>query len=370
MNSGGRIIGVHQFTILVIFFGVGSSILIAPSMLAAVARQDAWLASLIGQFESLFLVAIYIALARRYPRRSWIEINELVFGKWIGKAISLQYLIYFFLLGTLLAGDIGYFLTTQIMPETPILFIMGCLMVIVVMAVRLGPETMARGAEIFFPWVILLFLTLVLMLLPKMEMEKMLPMMEYGYSPVLRASVPYVSLQEYVVLMMIYPFVKTSKKIVPAFYVGVVTTGIVLVIIMLLCIVVLGPGLTASNIYPSFTLAKKISIGKFLERVEVIIGGLWFITITFKLILTFFATAAGASQTFRFRSYSFLTVPLAMLTVASVLPSYTNVVYATDFIHRVWPAYSLTFLLALPLATLLVSLWRKKPAQYAPPDSP
>lgn len=348
-------IAVHQFTLLVFFFGVGSTILISPSILATDAKQDAWMSEMLGTAFCLPMIALYLGLAKRYDRKSLLEINELVFGKWIGICLSLLYLLYFLILCAFLIGELGYFITTQVMPDTPIDFIMACLMAVVVMAVRLGPETFARGAEMFFPWVALLIVLLVLMLLSKVEADHLKPMLEDGIFPVVKAAYPYASYQEFIILMMVYPFLRKSRKGADAYYTGALSAGFVLLLIVLLCLSVLGPGLTSDNVYPSYMLAKKISIGHFLERVEVIVGGLWFVTITFKLILTFFAAAEGASQVFRFNGYRFMTVPLGMFIVASVLVVNPNIVYAMKFTHQIWPAFSITFMIAIPLLTWIVS---------------
>jgi spore germination protein KB len=352
-------IGVHQFTIIVVIFGIGTSILIAPATLAVDAKQDAWIASVLGMLIGLLPIMIYVALSKKYPHKTIIEINELVFGKWLGKMVSLLYLSYFFILCVLLLGDVGYFLTTEVMPETPIIFFMGCLMIVVIIATRKGIVVIARGAEVYFPWVVLLLTMIVLMLLPNVELQKVEPVLENGLMPVLKGTIPFVSLQEYVVLMMIYPLIRSSKKSAASFYVGSLLAGIVLCIIVLICILVLGSGQTESNLYATFTLAKKISIGNFLERVEVVVGGLWFTTITFKLILTFYAATYGTSQLLQNKSYTYLTIPMGMLVTAMVLPTYTNIVYVMDFIHRVWPAYSLTFMVVLPLLTWFVALARR-----------
>ncbi|MFJ7729242.1 endospore germination permease [Neobacillus sp. NPDC097160] len=356
-------IGVHQFTVLVIFFGVGTSILIAPASLAADAKQDAWISSIIGFALGVFQLAIYIALANRFPQKTLIEVNELVFGKWVGKIFSFFYISFFFVLCVGLLGDIGNFLTTEVLPETPIDFIMASLLVVVIFATRLGLVVIARGAEIFFPWVIFMFGLLVLMLVPQIELRKIQPVLENGFLPVLKAAFPFTSLQEFVVMMMLYPFVIKSQKTAKAFYFGYTFSGVVLIIIMLLCILVLGPGLTAENIYPSFSLAKKVNIANFFERVEVIIGGLWFITITFKLIITFYATLLGTSQLLRFKSYEFMTVPVAIFLIVTVLTSYTNIVFVMDFLDRVWPSYAYTFLIILPLLTLIMAWIGKKKLQ-------
>lgn len=354
-----QVINVHQFTILVIFFGLGSSILIAPSALAAVAKQDSWISSILGALAGLIPIVVYVSLLQRYPQKTIIEINELVFGKWLGKTVSVLYIFFFFLLSVLLLGDIGYFVTTEIMPETPIDFVMACLMFVVIYACRLGLEVITKGAEIFFPWILLLYFLLLFMLLPQIHVEKIQPVLEYGITPVLKAAFPFFSLQEYIVLIMFYPYVKLSKKTPQAFYIGALIAGVMLICLIMLCILVLGPKLTTENLYPTFALAKKINIGNFIERVEVIIGGLWFITISFKLLMTFFSTVLGIRQMCRFKSYTFLTIPLGMLTVALVLPSYVNIVYVNQFVKRIWPSFSLIFMLLLPLLTWLIALFRK-----------
>ena len=80
------------------------------------------------------------------------EYNEKVFGKWAGK------LIFFFLHSLrLLVLQLFYimwgtFMTTQVMPETPIESILILFAGILVMGLRLGLEVIARTAEILFPW--------------------------------------------------------------------------------------------------------------------------------------------------------------------------------------------------------------------------
>lgn len=49
-----------------------------------------------------------------------VEIIEALLGKWLGKTISLLLIVTLFLSGPASAlYDVGNFLTTQIMPETP-----------------------------------------------------------------------------------------------------------------------------------------------------------------------------------------------------------------------------------------------------------
>ncbi|WP_255654344.1 GerAB/ArcD/ProY family transporter [Cohnella sp. REN36] len=67
---------------------------------------------------------------------------------------------------------------------------------------------------------------------------------------------------------MLWPVVRPSRKLARDFLLAVAIGGFVLLLVVLISITVLGPFLTAHQIYPSYALAKKISVGHFLERVE------------------------------------------------------------------------------------------------------
>ncbi|GJM79480.1 hypothetical protein HMSSN139_19760 [Paenibacillus sp. HMSSN-139] len=101
-------ISPRQMFILTFGLTVGTSILVTPAGLAHMAREDAWIASLISLMINLVMVALYIVLARLYPGKSLFEINEAVLGKWPGKLISLLYLFYFLILTGTLLGNLSF----------------------------------------------------------------------------------------------------------------------------------------------------------------------------------------------------------------------------------------------------------------------
>jgi spore germination protein KB len=181
-------ISVTQFTLLVTLFTIGSSILLAPSFLTDQAKQDAWIAAVIGVGIGLLLVLLYNAVARIYPSCNLVETNEKVLGKWLGKFASLLFISFLFLLSAFLLRDMGDFMTTQMFPETPISAIHILFLLVAVMAVRLGLEVFSRAAEIFFPWVILLAVGYMILLAPEIEIQKIQPVLEGGIVPILRGS--------------------------------------------------------------------------------------------------------------------------------------------------------------------------------------
>ncbi|WP_051005515.1 GerAB/ArcD/ProY family transporter [Paenisporosarcina sp. TG-14] len=88
-------ISQYQFAILVMMFTVGSSILIIPAGLAKEAKEDAWIAALLGIGVGVVLVFLYSALGNRFPDMNLAEYSEVILGKWLGKLVSILYFSFF-----------------------------------------------------------------------------------------------------------------------------------------------------------------------------------------------------------------------------------------------------------------------------------
>jgi spore germination protein KB len=355
-------IGVHQFTVITILFTLGSSILIVPSGLAHEAKQDAWIASALGLLVGLLVVMLYNRLGTRYPHMTLVAYSQEILGKWLGITVSFLYFCFFFILAALVLRNIGDFMATQVLIRTPIQFIHVFFLGVVILGVRNGLETFIRTAEIFLPWVFFFFFLMVVLLPPQMEFNHVLPVFGYGIKPILRAAVPLIGTpyMELVVFLILFPYISNVRKAGKAFLAGVFIGGLMLIIISLLSILVLGADLTASQMYPSYGLAKKISIGDFIERLEVIMAGIWFITIYFKLSICFYASTTTFAQLLRLKDARQLYYPFGMIMIVFSIIAYPDTAYFITFATRIWVVFSTTFGLLLPILLLSVAMVRNK----------
>ncbi len=360
MENG--IIGIRQFTIIVTLFTVGSSILISPAGLTAEAKQDAWIAAILAVSIGLLTVYLYSALVRQFPKQTLVEMCEVIFGIWIGKIVSLLYFSFFFLLAALVLRNIGDFMTTQVLPDTPLLFIIMIFLAAVIMANWYGLETIARAGEIFFPWVMIFFCAMVIFLLPQIRLIQLEPYLGGGFRPIIRASLPFIGtpFMELIVLLMVIPYVSCTQKANRAFLMGTLIAGVILIIISLISILVLGAGVTARQMYPSYDLAKIISIGGFLERLEVIMAGIWFITIFFKLTICFYASAFSLAQIMKMKEIRPLLFPLGMIMIVLSIVSYPNTSYFHNFVSKIWFTYACTFGFLIPACMIGTAVIRKR----------
>ncbi len=348
--------------ILVALYGIGDAILYVPSLTATAAKQDAWISAFMGWGEGFLLTYLYVSLSMRYPNKSIFQYSGEILGKWIGKAVAVLFITYFFIDASLMLMEIGDFVTTQIMQETPIEIILVLFLVIIVMGVRSGPEAFSRVGELLFPYFLLLFFVLIAFISPQIKIENVKPVVAHGIAPVIGGNFRYVGyLLETVILIVIFPLVKQPASAAKAYIWGILFANFCLTLITSVAILVLGADITVLLAYPSYTLAQKISIGNFLERIEVMMAVIWFITLFVKITICYYATSCGIAYTMGLRDYRQLTLPLGMIMVVVALATMPNRPYFDTFVSEIWMPYSLTYGLFLPVLLLSVGALRKKP---------
>ncbi|MDF2836155.1 MAG: spore germination protein [Paenibacillus sp.] len=359
---------VRQFLIMTFGLTVGTSILVTPAGLASVAREDAWIGSLTGYLINLCMALLYIAIARLFPGQSLFTMFRSSFGKWPGKAVTSLYLFYFLILAGTLLGNLGFFLTSEVLPDTPIdvvqiLFLAAC-----VMCAKMSVVVLARLGELMFPWMLFFFLVLILALLPQVKWEYIAPMLEGGWPPILISGLHSSMFQELIVMLVFVPELGDARKWKQAYIGGMSLGHLLLVMVVLFSVLILGIEQSANSSFPAFALAKMINLGNFLQRVEGILITLWIMTFFLKTMLLIFSMLKGVESLLGLRSSSYVIYPLAVLLLIIAWNTYVNSVYIGEVIQKVWVGYSLIHLLIFPLLMCVSGLLqgkRRKPSSSA-----
>ncbi|KNH16495.1 spore gernimation protein [Priestia megaterium] len=346
-----------QFRILVIFYSLGDTILVVPGSLTADSKQEAWIPAILGVGVGVLLVWMYIKLSSLYPNKTLIELNEAILGKWLGKFVSLLFVASTLLFCSQVLFYVGSFLTTRIIIQTPMLAVHILFMGIVIVGVRLGIETIARCAEILFPWFVIPFLILVFSIFPQIHYENLQPLLEVGVKPIIRSILVFTSITSltFIVLLTVFPaHVAEPDQRNRAFFTGSLIGGGIMIIILLLGILVLGNTYTRIALYPSYELARRIEVADFLKNIEVIMAIMWFLSLYFKTSLYYYATVSGLAQILELKNYRILTLPLGIIAVTFSLIVYPSIPYEQTWDRDTWIPYSLLFGLFYPLGLLIV----------------
>ena len=94
----------RQLMVIVFGFTIGTSLILNPVLIVG---HDAWLTLLTGMAEGLVFAFVFSTLAMRFKGKNLVEINNLIFGSFLGKIVTLAYLGYFLWVGSLVLRNFG-----------------------------------------------------------------------------------------------------------------------------------------------------------------------------------------------------------------------------------------------------------------------
>lgn len=347
----------YQLLNLVILCYTGTSIALAPGALAGVANQDAWIGAIIGTIGGLLIALLYNSFGNNRNDRTLVKYIEWTLGKYVGKLVGIIFVFFLLLTCAMQLWVVGDLLITHIMPETPDYILLILFVIVIIIGTRHGIEVIARSSELVFPLIITAMVVLVFSLFPQMKIEYIHPILERGFKPVFSAGLISMSTSSLTLIgiLMIFPSkvanINEGKK---AFLIGTLIGGIILVAITISSILVLGADIASRSSYPSYVLARKIQIGEFLQRVEVIFAVVWFTTVFYKIIIFFYGSVLGLSQILELKDYRVLTFPMGMILVVLSLIIYPSSIYAQYWDATTWIPLILTFALFLPTILLII----------------
>lgn len=357
----GRI-SARQFMLLVFMYSLGTSIIVNPSLTAYYASMDAWITCIISSIIGVGIVFLLIRVSSMDEKKNLFELMEFALGKFIGKVVILLFLFFMLFLTATNLRQIGDFMTTQIMVDTPIQFIMLLFALTSLYGIKLGLEVIGRSCEIFFPYAIVSLILLLVLVSPEADFTKIKPILEDRASAAFATVIPTLGIPyfELIVFLAIIPYVNAFKKAKKGFYIGTIVASFMILLITLMCLAVLGAEFTGRQVYPTYILGKKISIANFLERIEILVAIAWFFTIFFKITVNFYVLSLGFSHFFKLKNVSTLSTPLSFILIILGLISYPNIIYYQEMIAYYWVFFAATMGLCLPLVILIVGKIRQK----------
>ncbi|MFS0555871.1 GerAB/ArcD/ProY family transporter [Brevibacillus sp. 179-C9.3 HS] len=355
-------ISPRQLMMLVTLVTIGDSVLVLPGMAAGLAKQDAWISVLIGLVAGLLNIVLLIAVGKLYPNQSFFTFVDQTIGRVPGTIVTLSFISYTLFSAGAHVMEIGDFVETHLLITTPRFAIQLLFIIVIMFGVRLGLQTVAKSAEIYFAWFFFFFILLMLFLLPQAEVSRIQPVFENGWKPILQGSAaatafPY---SELVIFMAVLPFVSPIQKRMRSFLMGTLLGGVVLFIIMLMCILVLGADQTARHYYPTYVLVKQLKLGDFIQRLEAIIAVIWFIAVSVKITLYFLFFHLGICHVFRIQNFSVLILPYTILLMVMSTIFSPNIVVFGNIISKYWPFYDFTYSFGVPLLLLCAYTIRKR----------
>lgn len=351
----------NQIFSLTASFSCGTSILVIPATAAGLAKQDAWIAMLIAVIYGLFDIGLFYFLWSKLPGITFVEMIKRIYGNMMGSIIAMGFLFFSLLSTSDVLWYLGTFMTVQVIPETPVYFINTLFIATVVIALLYGIETIARSYEIFIPFVSILFILSMILVLPNARIQNILPVLENGFSPVLKGSFILSSFSfPNIVFLMLFPInAQNTKKAKKSFINGFLWGQFLVLASIIVSILVLGSTISSSSSYPVYLLAKEINLGILFTRLEFIVAAVWVITLLSRVIFYLYSGVVGLSQLLELKDHKKVILPLGLIVLVLSGLVFPDVIYRISWDTYVWPIFSATFGLILP-KSMVIGFYIKK----------
>ena len=350
-----------QFFSLTALFTSGTAILVMASSIVGLAKQDAWISAIITPLLGTFEVWIIYVLGKMYPDMTFIDIMKKLLGKWLGGFFGFGYAFLCLNAASEVSWYMGNFVLTESMPETPAITITIIYSSVLIIACLYGIETIARACEIFIYLVSVLFILTMVLALPKANIENLLPIFEDGVAPSLKGSLFLSGFLTFpsIILFMVYPINSKKPEFVgKSLITGYLWAGFLVFLSVIMPILILGSTITTRSTFPIYLMAKEIDLGESFLRFEIIVAGIWVITLFIRNTLYFYSGVLSFSQLTGFKNYKRLVVPIGLIVLANSESIYKDPAYLSFWDTYVWLPFIATFGL-LPFVLLMIAYIKK-----------
>jgi spore germination protein KB len=342
-----------EATCILLIFYIGSSFLLGTGTSA---KNDAWISGLVGMLLALPMILVYARVLSIYPDKGLFEILDLVFGKALGKIISILYSWYSFHLGALVIRNFGEFMNTVAMPETPLIVPLLTLGIVCIATAKSGIEVIGRMSAYLLPIILITIFIVQLLGIPHWNINHLKPILGNGVAPILKGgfnafSFPF---SESVVLLGAFFSLKTKKSPYKIYLKGTIFAGLLLAILTVRNILILG-GILPKLYFPSYTAVSRISIGDFLQRIELTVALVLVFGVFIKSSICLLVTSIGIAKLFNLHDFRSIIIQTGLLMVYFSYTIYEHTYEMRTWAFEVYPYYAFPFQVIIPLLMLLIA---------------
>jgi spore germination protein KB len=349
---------LKQITFAAALMIIGTSIL--TKQLYTIMKHEAWIATAAGVLICILLFLVYSSIAKRFPGFSLIEINDIVFGRVLGKSISIIYIYFFFTIACLNVNVMGNLIKNYVLQNSPNGLFMAIFVAVCCFAVRKGPVNLMRYGVLLTILSFIVLMIITTLLIPKMDFKRLLPFFvlpAQNYA-IGTHSIAMVPLSDPFVLMMYLPHIKNADGFGKAITRGLLVGGLFMLVIILRDLSVLGPVLADFSL-PSLISVRQIDVGDILTRIDIFYFTIIIMLLFYKVSLLFYAAADGLRRLLKTEKDTFLIHILGVLLIV-----YALTVFRSAEEHAAWLVNGAahiqhTFIVVvLPVATLVTAALR------------
>lgn len=353
-----------QIGVLLFVFMTGSSIINIPGPLIGMAGNGAWISLLISGAVGFAMLGMLLFLSGRYPGLSYVDYSRKLIGKLPTLVLGLLSLTFMLQILSAMVLDVGLFMVSSMMRETPTYVFTSLILLIAALTARAGIEVIARMFVFLVLLTAIFLFSTLLFAIPDYIPSQLLPVFPKGIKPVLHGAYfsfgfPYA---EVFVFGLLIPFVapKNRKKVPASMLYALSFNVFTLCAATISGIMVFGP--FAGDVpYVLFAMARLVEFQEIVQRIESIIGMSLILGSYMKTTITLYAISHFVGRLFKLKDDSVLVMPIALLSFFTGMVTYDGPSgwgAVVTSVHPLWATAA--FVGPLTLLAIMAAFRKKK----------
>lgn len=353
MKKHGQI-ELYQLFFLLVHVQIGVSVVTLPYDIHLVAKGDSWISLLLTGIIIQIIILLFAILIKRYPNDHFFQITEKVFGKWIGKIISLIYTLYFISLGVFILNKYALIISAWMMPLTPSWILISLVVLVSLYMVTAELPIIAR----FFVLVSLVFAIYIsfgIYSLKDANVTYILPIGHAGGKDVVKGVYPAIlSFVGFGTLLTFAAFTngKPKQKIKVASIANAFVTFIY-IFIVLVTMLTLSPDEIVLVPEPVLYIVKSFTF-KVIERPDLLFTSIWVVLVITSYVLFIYVASIGMQETFKMNKRT--TATYLCVLASSVISISFKGTYILIIFTNIFEVITLIFSIIIPVCIVLYVL--------------
>ncbi|WP_027625868.1 GerAB/ArcD/ProY family transporter [Clostridium lundense] len=353
-NKEENVLTPSQLTFIIIASIIGVSVLNLPRSAIKSAKQDGWIAVLIGSIYPIYMIVIANYMRKKHPKEDILDLNKNIYGKFFGNIFNLVFILFFFIIGTDVAAGISNAIRIYIVNFLGVWNILTLLFLVSAYAVYSGTKALGRLNEILF------YITFLVYLVPFFSIQKshisnMQPIFGAGVQNILKGiketTTAYSGIE---ILFIVYPFVDENVSIKKIAFKSVAFISIIYTLFTLITILYLGVDAALKFLWPLVTVTESIEI-PIINSFRYIFLSLWTMTMIKCITVHYYLVTYGFSKIFTKvsrKNWVLLFYPV-MVIVSSL---YGNPAKRRTFLDMIFPPYAAYNIIFVSITAILIAL--------------
>ena len=298
---------------------------IYPRYLITTSGNAAWMQCIYVSLISLVIYLITINIYKKTGSQSILDAAQKTGGGVLKAIIGIIITITLLANMSIIVRALPESIKTVLLPLTPMRYIILLLTVATALGTYFGLYSIARIHSLFMPIAALIFIAMILLLIPNIDINNIFPILGKGTYNIFIKGIEGIGIfSDILILYLIIPYAKNFDDVRKSGFKAILVSSLIAVIIVLFYNMTYGYPASEDFVLPVYQITRLIKIGDFFQRLEAFFEFVWSISIMLYVSLYLFVICDVWKEIFNLKYYKVLILPFSIIFSAlSFLPSST-----------------------------------------------